>query len=181
MKNLKVISENDLKDWADDIFKKNTFNMVDVSSKKETFRRALASGKIFVGKEVFDLIKNKEMPKGDPITLAEISAVLGVKKTSELIPLCHPLPIDHTATKIIMHDEDSSLEVFCVVSAYAKTGVEMEAIMGVNAALITIYDLSKIVNPNLKIDNIKLLIKEGGKSGLWKNPDGLPLFLKDLF
>ena len=181
MKNLKVISENDLKDWADDIFKKNSFNMVDVSSKKETFRRALASGKIFVGKEVFDLIKNKEMPKGDPITLAEISAVLGVKKTSEFIPLCHPLPIDHTATKIIMHDEDSSLEVFCVVSAYAKTGVEMEAIMGVNAALITIYDLSKIVNPNLKIDNIKLLIKEGGKSGLWKNPDGLPLFLKDLF
>ena len=181
MKNLKVISENDLKDWADHIFKKNSFNMVDVSSKKETFRRALASGKIFVGKEVFDLIKNKEMPKGDPISLAEISAVLGVKKTSELIPLCHPLPIDHTATKIIMHDEDSSLEVFCVVSAYAKTGVEMEAIMGVNAALITIYDLSKIVNPNLKIDNIKLLIKEGGKSGLWKNPDGLPFFLKDLF
>ena len=181
MKNLKVISENDLKDWADDIFKKNSFNMADVSSKKETFRRALASGKIFVGKEVFDLIKNKEMPKGDPITLAEISAVLGVKKTSELIPLCHPLPIDHTATKIIMHDEDSSLEVFCVVSAYAKTGVEMEAIMGVNAALITIYDLSKIVNPNLKIDNIKLLIKEGGKSGLWKNSDGLPFFLKDLF
>ena len=61
------------------------------------------------------------------------------------------------------------------------TGVEMEAIMGVNAALITLYDLSKIVNPNLKIDNIKLLIKEGGKSGLWKNPDGLPTFLKDLF
>ena len=181
MKNLKVISKNELKDWADEIFKKNSFNMVDVSSKKETFRRALASGKIFVGKKVFDLIQNKEMPKGDPIILAEISAVLGVKKTSELIPLCHPLPIDHTATKIIMHDEDSSLEVFCVVSAYAKTGVEMEAIMGVNAALITIYDLSKIVNPNLKIDNIKLLIKEGGKSGLWKNPDGLPEFLKELF
>ena len=120
------------------------------------------------------LIENKKMPKGDPITLAEISAVLGVKKTSELIPLCHPLPIDHTATKIIMHDEDNSLEVFCVVSAVAKTGVEMEAIMGVNAALITIYDLSKIVNPHLKIDNVKLLIKEGGKSGLWTNPDGLP-------
>ena len=81
----------------------------DVSAKRETFRRALASGKIYVGKEVFELIKNKEMPKGDPITLAEVSAVLGVKKTSELIPLCHPLPIDHTATKIIMHDEDNSL------------------------------------------------------------------------
>jgi len=112
MKNLKIIKNNELKDWAEEIFKKNSFNMVDVSSKKETYRRALASGKIYVGEEVFNLIKNKEMPKGDPITLAEISAVLGVKKTSELIPLCHPLPIDHTATKIIMHDEDNSLEVF---------------------------------------------------------------------
>ena len=181
MSNLKLINRKDLKDWAEEVFKKNTFNMVDVSSKKETYRRALASGKIYVGKEVFNLIKNKRMPKGDPITLAEVSAVLGVKKTSELIPLCHPLPIDHTATKIIMNNEDSSLEVYCVVSAYAKTGVEMEAIMGVNAALITIYDLSKIVNPHLKIDNVKLLIKEGGKSGLWKNPDRLPEFLKELF
>ena len=180
MTNLKVLNNEKLKDWAQEIFKKNSFNMIDVSSKKETFRRALASGKIYVGKEVFELIKNNEMPKGDPVTLAEVSAVLGVKKTSELIPLCHPLPIDHTATKIIMDEEDSSLEVFCVVSAIAKTGVEMEAIMGVNAALITIYDLSKIVNPHLRIDNVKLLIKEGGKSGLWKNPDGLPNFLKEI-
>ena len=180
MENLKILNNKKLKDWAQEIYKKNSFNMIDVSSKKETFRRALASGKIYVGKEVFDLIKNKEMPKGDPITLAEVSAVLGVKKTSELIPLCHPIPIDHTATKIIMNEEDSSLEVFCVVSAIAKTGVEMEAIMGVNTALITIYDLSKIVNPHLKIDNVKLLIKEGGKSGLWKNPDGLPNFLKEI-
>ena len=181
MKNLKIINQDDLKDWAKEIFKKNSFNMVDVSSKKETFRRALASGKIYVGKEVFDLIKNKKMPKGDPIALAEISAVLGVKKTSDLIPLCHPLAIDHIATKIILNEVDNSLEVFCVVSTVAKTGVEMEAIMGVNAALITIYDLSKIVNPDLKIDNVKLLIKEGGKSGLWKNPNGLPSFLDKIF
>ncbi len=181
MTKLKIVDQEQLKDWAKEIFKKNSFNMIDVSSKKETFRRALASGKIYVGKEVFDLIKNKDMPKGDPIALAEVSAVLGVKKTSELIPLCHPLPIDHTATKIIINEKDFSLEVFCIVSAIAKTGVEMEAIMGVNAALITIYDLSKIVNPHLRIDNIKLLIKEGGKSGLWKNPDGLPKFLENIF
>ena len=180
MKNLKVVNQEELKDWAKEIFQKNSFNMVDVSSKKETFRRALASGKIYVGKEVFDLIKNKKMPKGDPITLAEVSAVLGVKKTSELIPLCHPLPIDHTATKIIMNEVDSSLEVFCVVSAVAKTGVEMEAIMGVNAALITIYDLSKIVNPDLLIQDIRLLVKQGGKSGLWINPNGVPEFLSHL-
>ena len=177
----KVVEQENLRDWAKEVFQKNSFNMIDVSSKKETFRRALASGKIYVGKEVFELIKNKQMPKGDPVTLAEVAAVLGVKKTSELIPLCHPLPIDHTATKIILIDEDCSLEVYCVVSAVAKTGVEMEAIMGVNAALITIYDLSKIVNPHLKIDNVKLLIKEGGKSGLWTNPDGLPKFLENIF
>ena len=177
----KVVEQENLQDWAKEIFQKNSFNMIDVSSKKETFRRALASGKIYVGKEVFDLIKNKQMPKGDPVTLAEVAAVLGVKKTSELIPLCHPLPIDHTATKIILIEEDYSLEVYCVVSAVAKTGVEMEAIMGVNAALTTIYDLSKIVNPHLKIDNVKLLIKEGGKSGLWTNPDGLPKFLENIF
>ncbi len=181
MTKLKIVKQDELKDWAEEIFKKNSFKMIDVSSKKETFRRALATGKIYVGNKVFKLIKNKQMPKGDPITLAEVSAILGVKKTSELIPLCHPLQIDHTATKIIMNDKDNSLEVFCVVSTFAKTGVEMEAIMGVNTALITIYDLSKIINPHLKIDNVKLLIKEGGKSGLWKNPDGLPKFLKDLF
>ena len=103
------------------------------------------------------------------------------KKTSELIPLCHPLPIDHTATKIVINEKENLLEVFCVVSAVAKTGVEMEAIMGVNAALITIYDLCKIVNPYLEINNVKLLIKEGGKTGIWKNPDGLPSFLNDIF
>ena len=178
---LQVVNHEELKDWAKEIFKDSSFHMIDVSSKKETFRRALASGKIFVGEEVFNLIKNKKMPKGDPLTLAEVASVLGVKKTSELIPLCHPLPIDHTATKIVMNEDDNSIEVFCVVSTYSKTGVEMEAIMGVNAALITIYDLSKIVNANLKIDNIRLLIKEGGKSGLWKNPDGIPNFLKELF
>ena len=181
MKNFKVINNEALKDWAEEIFKRNSFNMINVSSKKNTFRRALASGQIFVGKEVFDLIKNKKMPKGDPLSLAEVSAILGVKKTSEIIPLCHPLPIDHIATKLVMHEDDNSIEVFCVVSTFSKTGVEMEAIMGVNTALITIYDLSKIINPNLNIGNIKLLIKEGGKNGLWINPDGLPGFLKDFF
>ncbi len=178
---LKIVNQEELKDWAKEIFKDGSFHMIDVSSKNKTFRRALASGKIFVGEEVFNLIQNKKMPKGDPLTLAEVASVLGVKKTSELIPLCHPLPIDHTATKIIMNEDDNSIEVFCVVSTYSKTGVEMEAIMGVNAALITIYDLSKIVNPNLKINDVRLLIKEGGKSGLWKNPEGIPNFLKDLF
>ena len=151
------------------------------TTQKTSNELSTSFNKIFVGKEVFNLIKNKKMPKGDPVALAEVSAVLGVKKTTELLPLCHPLPIDHTATKVFLNELDFSLEVYCVVSAVAKTGVEMEAIMGVNAALITIYDLSKIVNPHLKIDNVKLLIKEGGKSGLWTNPDGLPKFLENIF
>ena len=107
MTKLKVINQEELKDWAKEIFQKNSFNMVDVSSKKETFRRALASGKIYVGKEVFDLIKNKKMPKGDPLSIAEVSGINGVKKTSELIPLCHPLPLDH----ISLHTEAFSREV----------------------------------------------------------------------
>ena len=111
-----------------------------------------------------------------PIVL-NIDMLLSLSLTSITIELTTL----NTATKIIMNEVDSSLEVYCVVSAVAKTGVEMEAIMGVNAALITIYDLSKIVNPHLKIDNVKLLIKEGGKSGLWTNPDGLPEFLKNIF
>ena len=180
MTTLKAINKDQLKDWAKEIFKKNSFNMIDVSSKKETFRRALATGKIFVGEQVFNMIKNNEMSKGDTIKLAEVAAILGVKKTSELIPLCHPLSIDHTATKVILNDNNNTLEVYCVVSAVAKTGVEMEAIVGVNAALTTIYDLSKIINPHLRIDNVRLLVKEGGKSGLWKNPDGLPKFLEGI-
>ena len=175
------MKKNKLEDSLNKLFSNSGYKMVDVSEKNTTHRKALATGEIVLGAEVIKLIKDKKMPKGDPISLAEVSAVLGVKKTSELIPLCHPLPIDHTATKIILNEVDRSLEVFCVVSAIAKTGVEMEAIMGVNAALITIYDLSKIVNPHLKIDNVKLLIKEGGKSGLWTNPDGLPKFLENIF
>ncbi len=181
MKNLKIVDQKHLKDWAKELFSKNSYKMIDVSSKQKTFRRALACGKIFVGKEVFKLIQNQQMPKGDPISLAEVASVLGVKKTSEMIPLCHPITIDHTATKISLNEYDHSIEVFCVVSAFAKTGVEMESIMGVNSALITIYDLSKIVNPDLKIDGIRLLLKEGGKSGLWINPGGLPKFLENLF
>ena len=180
MNNPKTINDLHLKDWAEEIFKKNSFNMINVSAKKKTFRRAHAAGEIFVGEQVFNMIKNDEMPKGNTIKLAEVAAILGVKKTSELIPLCHPLPIDHTATKIILNENNNTLEVYCVVSAVAKTGVEMEAIVGVNTALTTIYDLSKIINPHLRIDNVRLLIKEGGKSGLWKNPDGLPKFLEGI-
>ena len=165
MTNLKIVKKEDLKDWAKKLFQKNSFNMVDVSSNKETFRRALATGKIHVGQEVFNLIKNNEMPKGDTISLAEVSAVLGVKKTSEIIPLCHPLPIDHTATKIILDEKTNSLEVFCVVSAVAKTGVEMEALTAVSVAALTLYDMCKGIDQQMSIAQIQLEEKSGGRSG----------------
>ena len=180
MENLKVINNEKLKDWAKEVFKKNSFNMIDVSSKNETFRRALASGKIYVGKEVFNLIAKKEMPKGDPITLAEVSAVLGVKKTSELIPLCHPLPLEHISLHTEINEKNYSVVVYCLVTANSKTGVEMESLSGVNSALLAIYDLSKIVEPNLQITNTKLLVKSGGKNGLWINPEGIPDKIKSV-
>ena len=94
MTNLKIVDTTFLKDWAKEIFTNNNFHMVDVSQKQNTHRKALAMGKIYVGEKTFKLIQNKQMPKGDPISVAEVAALLGVKKTSEIIPLCHPLTVD---------------------------------------------------------------------------------------
>jgi len=152
--------------------------MVDVSDKAITHRKALASGEILLGSKIIDMIKNKKMPKGDPLSIAEVAGINGVKKTSELIPLCHPLSLDHISLHAEINDEKNSVIVYCLVSANSKTGVEMEALSGVNSALLAIYDLSKIVEPNLKITNTKLLVKSGGKKGLWINPDGVPEKIK---
>ena len=129
MKNLKVIDTSILKDWAKEIFTSNNFHMVDVSQKQNTHRKALAMGKIYVGEKTFKLIQNKKMPKGDPISLAEVASLLGVKKTSEIIPLCHPLSVDYSSTKIIQNADDYSLDAYCVVAAFAKTGVEFMAVV----------------------------------------------------
>jgi len=160
---------------------KGEAQMVDVGDKSTTSRIASASAEVRMNSSTLQKIIEGKHKKGDVLAVARIAAIQAAKKTSDLIPLCHPLQIDHTSTKIVLDEKNYALEVYCLVSANAKTGVEMEAIMGVNAALITIYDLSKIVNPHLKIDNVKLLIKEGGKSGLWTNPDGLPKFLENIF
>ena len=144
--------------------------MVDVSAKKETYRRALASGKIYVGKEVFNLIKNKEMPKGDPITLAEVSAVLGVKKTSELIPLCHPIPLSNVKINLIQNIDLPGVEIEAHVRTNGPTGVEMEALTAVSIASLTIYDMLKAVDKTMEIGRIRLTLKEGGKSGRVENP-----------
>lgn len=171
---------NKLEDSLNKIFSTSGYKMVDVSSKEITHRKALATGEIILGSEVIELIKAKKMPKGDPLSIAEISGINGVKKTSELIPLCHPLPLDHISLHTEINEQKYSIIVYCLVSANSKTGVEMEALSGVNSALLAIYDLSKIVEPNLKITNTKLLVKSGGKKGLWINPDGIPDNIKNM-
>jgi len=165
---------NKIEDSLNKIFSTSGYKMVDVSNKEITQRKALAVGEIILSSEVITLIKNKKMPKGDPLSIAEVSGINGVKKTSELIPLCHPLPLDHISIHTEIDEAKNTITVYCLVSANSKTGVEMEALSGVNSALLAIYDLSKIVEPNLKITNTKLLIKSGGKKGLWTNPDGIP-------
>ena len=159
--------------------------MIDVGHKAITVRTAEASGSLVLLPTTLERIRTGELAKGDAINTARVAGIMAAKRTAEFVPLCHPLPLD--AVDVDVHFEKggdgrrAAVTVAVRVATSAKTGVEMEAIMGVNAALITIYDLSKIVNPHLKIDNVKLLIKEGGKSGLWTNPDGLPEFLKNIF
>ena len=172
-------TNNKLEDSLNKIFTTSGYKMVDVSSKEITHRKSLAIGEIILGPQVIEMIKTKRMPKGDPLSIAEVSGINGVKKTSELIPLCHPLPLDHISLHTEINESKHSVIVYCLVSANSKTGVEMEALSGVNSALLAIYDLSKIVEPNLKIINIKLLVKSGGKKGLWINPDGIPDKIKN--
>ena len=167
-----------LKNSLTELFSSSGYKMVDVSSKKTTHRKALAVGEIILSSKVIQMIKNKKMPKGDPLTIAEVAGINGVKKTSELIPLCHPLFLDHISLHTEIDKKKHSIIVYCLVSANSKTGVEMEALSGVNSALLAIYDLSKIVEPNLKITNTRLLIKSGGKKGLWINPDGVASKIK---
>ena len=174
------MKNNKLEDSLNKLFSNSGYKMVDVSDKNITHRKALASGEIVLSAEIVKLIKDKKMPKGDPLSIAEVSGINGVKKTSELIPLCHPLTLDHISLHTEINENKNSIVVYCLVSANSKTGVEMEALSGVTSALLAIYDLSKIVEPNLKISNTKLLVKSGGKKGLWINPDGIPDKIKNI-
>lgn len=152
------------------------FRMIDVGRKRVTRRRAVACGTITVGAVAFQKIKEKSLPKGDVLALAEVAGIMGAKKTPDMIPMCHTLPLDQVTIHCIPVEPDA-VDVYAQVVTHAKTGVEMEAIMGVQAALATIWDLVKGTEPNLVIGGVRLLVKEGGKSGLWVNPDGIPEWL----
>lgn len=155
---------------------KPVFRMIDVGYKRITRRYAIATGTLTVGKEAFKKIKEKSLLKGDVLSLAEIAGIMGAKKTSDLIPMCHPLSLDQVTVHCVLTEPDA-VTIFCQVITHAKTGVEMEAIMGVQVSLATIWDVVKATEPNLTINNLKLLVKAGGKSGLWINPDGIPNWL----
>jgi cyclic pyranopterin monophosphate synthase len=150
------------------------FHMIDVGGKLPTHRTAIAEGCIVVGEHAFSLIRQRALPKGDVLMLAEIAGIQGAKSASQLMPLCHPMGLDHVQITTSLEEATCAVRIFCIASTHAKTGVEMEALAGVNAALLTIWDLTKMVEPNLLIEGVRLLAKSGGKSGLWMNPAGVP-------
>ena len=159
---------------------KPSFQMIDVGGKPTTHRIAVASGEIVVGAEAFALIRDRKLPKGDVLMLAEVAGIQGAKNAYQMIPLCHPMGLDMVRIFPELLPEEHAVRVFCVASVHAKTGIEMEVLAGVNAALLTLWDLSKMIEANLAMREIKLLAKKGGKSGLWLNPAGVPDWVLEL-
>lgn len=145
--------------------------MVDVSEKAVTTRIAEARGSIQVNQAVYDAISNGTAKKGDVLGVARIAGIMGAKKTSDLIPMCHPLMISKCTVDFTMHPETLSIEACCMVKVSGQTGVEMEALTGVNLALLTIYDMCKAMDKGMKITNVRLIEKQGGKSGHYKREE----------
>lgn len=141
--------------------------MVDVSLKNDSLRKARSSCVLIMKKETLDLIYEGKVKKGDVLTTAKVAAIMAAKKTDQLIPMCHPLNI--TGVEVTFNRlSDNDLEVICEVSLEGKTGVEMEALTATSIAALTIYDMVKAVEKGIKITDLKLLEKSGGKSGHWK-------------
>lgn len=144
--------------------------MVDVGEKLDTLREAIAKGSIYMSKECLGKIVNKTVEKGDVLSVARIAGIMGAKRTSELIPLCHVLNLTKLEINFEIKEESCEIEACCIGRTYGKTGVEMEALTGVSIALLTIYDMCKAVDKTMEIGNIRLSQKSGGKSGLFQNP-----------
>ena len=143
--------------------------MVDVTEKRETSRTAVAKGKIRVSPDTMKAIREGNASKGDVLGVARVAGIMAVKRTSDLIPLCHPLLIGKTA--IDFHTDETACEIECVCTAkvQGQTGVEMEALTGVSVALLTIYDMCKAIDQRMEIGSIHLAKKTGGKSGEFVN------------
>ena len=144
--------------------------MVDVGPKAVTDRTAVAEGLIRMTPEALDQVERNAGPKGDVLTTAELAGVMAAKRTAELIPLCHPLPLDHVAVEVSLDPTVPGVRVRATVRATARTGVEMEALTAVAVALLTVYDMVKAADRGMEIGTIRLLEKAGGKSGDWRRP-----------
>lgn len=149
------------------------FHMADIRNKRPTRRRAVAVGEFLPGPAAFLQVVERRLPKGDALVMAEIAGLQGAKMASMLMPLCHPLSLELVRVRCEAIPARNAIRVYCECATEARTGVEMEALAGVNAALLTLYDLTKPVEPALTIGGIRLLFKEGGKKGLWLHPDGM--------
>lgn len=145
--------------------------MVDISEKQITERIAVAQGRILVCQEIFDSIKVGKVKKGDVLGVARIAGIMGAKRTSDLIPLCHPLMLTKCTVDFFLEaGEQNAVKAVCTVRTDGKTGVEMEALTGVQTALLTIYDMCKAIDKGMVITDVHLVEKSGGKSGdfTWK-------------
>jgi cyclic pyranopterin phosphate synthase len=144
--------------------------MVDTSAKAETVRRAVASGRVVMSEETVAAVRAHRTPKGDPLETARLAGVMAAKRTADLIPLCHPLPLTHVDVRATLEDWGVALEA--EVATRAQTGVEMEALTAVAVAALTVYDMCKAVDKSMTITDVRLEVKSGGKSGDYKRDEG---------
>ncbi len=140
-------------------------HMVDIGQKPDTERIAVARGEIHMKKETLDLIRAGQIKKGDVLTVAQIAGIAGSKRTSELIPLCHPLPLTKVDVDLEMDESLPGVVITATAKTIGKTGVEMEALTAVSVAALTVYDMAKAAEKTMRIQNIRLIEKHGGQSG----------------
>ncbi|WP_299075584.1 cyclic pyranopterin monophosphate synthase MoaC [uncultured Ruegeria sp.] len=143
-------------------------HMVDVSDKAVTDRVAIAAGYIKMATETFDIISGGRAKKGDVLGIARLAGIMGAKKTPDLIPLCHPLPITKVAVELTLDPDLPGVQIEATVKTSGQTGVEMEALTAVSTAALTVYDMTKAVDKAMEIGGIRVLLKDGGKSGRYE-------------
>lgn len=143
--------------------------MVDTSAKDVTARRAIASGRVLMAAETVQAIRDHQTPKGDPLETARLAGIIAAKRTADLIPLCHPLPLTHVEVRAEVRPDGVYLE--SEVTTRAQTGVEMEALAAVSVAALTVYDMCKALDKSMTIADVRLELKTGGKSGDYRRED----------
>lgn len=148
--------------------KKGDAAMVDVGGKEITARTAIARGRIYMATDTLKMIEAGDHKKGDVLAIARLAGIMGAKKTSELIPLCHPIGLDKVSVELSCNTADNCVDIEATAKVTAKTGVEMEALTAVTVAGLTIYDMCKAVDKAMRISDIRLSFKEGGKSGTYE-------------